>query len=192
MRIDLHDGFHLSAVCDGDQSAYVAHFLDQDLADHLLRIPYPYAPEDAEFWVRHCTDLESKTGRPNHFAFRRGDGFLIGGIGLQVGSGTRGHRAELGYWLAKDYRGLGLATAGTQAIARFGFGDLGLYRIEATVATHNLRSQQVLEKTGFAREGFLAGYHQKNGKLIDVYLFSILASVARLQPRQCDHAEANR
>ena len=178
MHIDLHDGFHISEVRDGDQAAYVTHFLDRSLTDALLRIPYPYTEKDAEFWVRHCAELEVKKGHPQHFAFRRGDGHLIGGIGLVVGSGTSAHRAELGYWLVKDYRGLGLATVGAQAICRFGFGKLGLKRIEATVEAHNTRSQQVLERAGFTREGFLKGYHIKDGNLIDVYLFSILAPVS--------------
>ena len=80
-----------------------------------------------------------------------------------------------GYWLAKENRGRGLAAAGTQAIVRYGFGELGLKRIEATVAIANLRSQRVLEKAGFTREGFLARYHIKNGALIDVYMYSIIA-----------------
>ncbi len=149
--------------------------MDKSLTDDLLRIPYPYTEKDAEFWVRHCTNLESKIGRPHHFAFRRGDGFLIGGIGLFVGNNTAAHRGELGYWLTKEYRGLGLATTGAQAIVRFGFAELGLKRIEATAAAHNVRSQQVLERAGFTREGFLQGYHLKDGNLIDVYLFSMLA-----------------
>jgi ribosomal-protein-alanine N-acetyltransferase len=175
MRIDLHDGYHLSEVREGDQPAYVTHFLDKGLTDDLLRIPYPYTEKDAEFWVRHCTDLENKKGCPHHFAFRRGDGFLIGGIGLEVGSHTSAHRAELGYWLVKDHRGVGLATTGTQAIVHFGFAELGLKRIEATAAAHNARSQQVLDRSGFTREGFLKSYQIKDGNLIDVYLFSILA-----------------
>ena len=175
MRLDLHNGYYLSAVREGDQTAYVEHFLDKDLTDHLLRIPYPYRQEDAEFWVRYCTDLEQKSGRPNHFAFRRADGYVVGGIGLAVGKGPSSHRAELGYWLIKNYRGLGLAAAGVEVIVRFGFEELGLQRIEATASTLNLASQQVLKKAGFTREGFLARYHLKEGVLIDVFLFSILA-----------------
>lgn len=182
MRFDLHDGFHLSPVRDGDQAAYVEHFLDKDLTDRLLRIPFPYKQEDAEFWVRFCTDHELKSCRPHHFAFRRSDGFLVGGIGLEVGKGTAQHRAELGYWLAKDYRGRGLAAAGTQAIVGFGFAELGLKRIEATASAHNPQSQQVLEKAGFTREGFLAKYHIKDGKLIDVYLYSILEPASASPP----------
>lgn len=174
MHFDLHDGFYLSAVRDGDQAAYVEHFLDKDTTDRLLKIPYPYTDKDADFWIRFCLDMEAKNNRPNHFAIRRSDGFLVGGIGLQLGVGFTAHRAELGYWLAKDYRGRGLATGSTRVVVRYGFEELGLRRIEATAATHNTESHRVLEKAGFTREGLLARYHIKNGTLIDVYMFSIL------------------
>jgi ribosomal-protein-alanine N-acetyltransferase len=177
MRIELHDGFHLSPVRDGDQAAYVEHFSDKDTTDRLLAIPYPYTAEDAEDWVRLHVDAACKEPRPSHFALRRADGFLIGGIGLQLNSGAARHRAELGYWIAKDYRGRGLTTAAVRALARYAFQDLGLRRIEATSFSHNLASHRVLEKAGFTREGFLAAYHIKDGILIDAYMFAIVASV---------------
>jgi len=182
MRLQLHDGYHLGAVREGDQAAFVEHFLDRELADSLLRIPFPYTPADAEFWVRSCTDLEALRGQPHHFAIRRADGRLIGGIGLQVGRANASHRAELGYWLARADRGRGVARAATRLVVRYGFAELGLKRIEATTALGNVRSQRVLETAGFAREGFLARYHNKNGALIDVYLYSILTPPAASSP----------
>jgi RimJ/RimL family protein N-acetyltransferase len=178
MTISLHDGYYISPVQDGDQPAYVEHLRDRETTDYLLRVPFPYTQEDAESWVRHCTG-QTAIGRPSNFAFRRPDGFLIGSIGLVMGTGPSRHRAELGYWLAKDYRGRGLATAGTRAVVRFGFSELDLKRIEATTSTENQPSQKVLEKAGFTREAFLAAYHFKDGNLIDVYLFSLLETQLR-------------
>jgi ribosomal-protein-alanine N-acetyltransferase len=149
MRIELHDGFYLSPVQEGDQDAYLEHFRDKETTDRLLKIPFPYT---------------------------RADGFLVGGVGLMLHSGTSQHRAELGYWMARDHRGRGVATAGARAMVRYAFGDLGLRRIEATSSPHNLASHCVLEKAGFQREGLLASYHIKDGVLLDVILFAILAS----------------
>jgi len=177
MYLHLHDGFYLSPVREGDEAAYVEHFSDKATTDNLLKIPYPYTMTDAENWVRFCVESSLKQTRPIHFGFRRPDNFLIGGIGLQLGSGTAAHRAEIGYWLAKDYRGRGLATAAVRVMVRHAFQDLGLRRIEATSASRNLASHRVLEKAGFIREGFLAAYHLKDGVLIDVYLFAILDSM---------------
>ena len=174
MRFDLHDGFFLSAVQQGDQAAYLEHFKDKETTDRLLKVPFPYRQEDADYWVHFCLDSASRHLRPHHFALRRGDGFLIGGIGLQLNSVTSLHRAELGFWLAKDYRNRGLTTAAVRGVVRSGFQDFGLNRVEATAATHNLASQRVLEKAGFSREGLLTAYQIKEDVLIDVYMFAII------------------
>jgi ribosomal-protein-alanine N-acetyltransferase len=178
MRIELHDGFYLSPVVEGDEAAYLEHFRDKETTDRLVAIAYPYTPADAEKWVRFCHESMVRHGRPNQFALRRADGFLIGGAGLQLRGGLASHRAELGYWLAKDYRNRGLATAAARASVHYAFRDLGLRRIEATSSVGNPVSHRVLEKTGFTREGLLAAYYLKDGTLIDVYLYSNIARAA--------------
>jgi RimJ/RimL family protein N-acetyltransferase len=183
MRIDLHDAFYLSELRDGDQPALVEHLNDKKTADRLMRIPYPYTMADADHWVRHCEEGAKERGRPHHFACRRHDGYLVGGVGFQMNRPvTSAHRAELGYWIAKEYRNRGLATAAARALIAHGFGELGLRRIEATVSLLNRASHRVLEKAGLQREGVLAGYHLKEGELIDVYLFAILAQVEPSPP----------
>jgi ribosomal-protein-alanine N-acetyltransferase len=174
MRIDLHEGFYLDAVREGDQPAYVEHLRDKRTVDCLLKIPYPYTAADAEWWVRHCLELLRTEPNQTHFAIRRPDGFLIGGIGL-VPNASIPHRAELGYWLARDYRRRGVATAAARAVTGHGFEILGLQRIEATAFTANTISQGVLEKAGFTREGILKGYHLKDGRLIDACMYACLA-----------------
>jgi ribosomal-protein-alanine N-acetyltransferase len=176
LRIDLHNGFYLDSVHDGDQAAYVEHFRDKDMTDRLLKVPFPYTDEDADKWVRYCLAAEFRQTHPHHFAFRRADGFLIGGIGLQFNSGFDRHRAELGYWLARNYRGRGLASAAVRAVVLYGFHELGLFRIQATSFASNVESHRVLERTGFVREGFLAAFHMKDGVPIDAHMFAILRS----------------
>lgn len=175
MRIDLGDGFHLTPVRDGDQAAYVEHFADKGITDFMLLIPCPYTKDDAEFWVRLCRERQKEQPHPTEFALRRADGFLIGAIGVMLHEGKGAHRGELGYWLAKAYRGQGLMTRAVRAVAAYGFETLGLKRIEATAFVHNPASQRVLERAGFVREGTLAGWHQKGGKLIDAVMFAIVA-----------------
>jgi RimJ/RimL family protein N-acetyltransferase len=175
MRIDLqHRGFYLSPIQNGDQAAYVEHFRDKATTDNLLKIPYPYTEEDAEAWVKSRLEAALKQPQETSFALRRIDGFLIGGIGLVLNSGAAEHRAELGYWVAKDYRGRGLATAAIRAMVQYAFQSLGLKRVEALAFSHNLISHRVLEKAGFKREGLLEGYHLKNGALQDACIYAVV------------------
>jgi RimJ/RimL family protein N-acetyltransferase len=175
MEIDLGDGFHLTPVREGDQAAYVEHLRDKEITDFMLLIPFPYTPDDAEFWVRHCLDRQQQQPHPTEFVIRRPDGFLVGAIAITQHTGKGAHRGELGYWLAKSYRGRGLMTRAVRAMTRYGFETLGLRRIEATAFTHNPASQRVLERAGLTREGTLAGWHCKAGKLIDATMFAIVA-----------------
>ena len=52
-----------------------------------------------------AAEATAKHGHPVHFAIRGDDDQLIGGCGFD--GLTYGHRAEVGYWLAKPYWGQG-------------------------------------------------------------------------------------
>ena len=179
IRIDLHDGFYLSPIQDGDQSAFVKHFADKESVDRLLKIPYPYRKEDAEKWVRHCLDAAQSEPHITTFALRRADGFLIGGAGIALNTGGSAHRGDIGYWVSKNYRGRGLATAAVKALSQYGFETLGLRRIEATAFPHNAASHRVLDRAGFTREGELKGYHVKNGVLLDACMYGLVKTSPR-------------
>jgi len=87
---------------------------------------------------------------------------------------TYGHRAEIGYWLAKPFWGQGIMSAVVGAICDFAFGDWKLVRITAHVFTSNEASSRVLEKNGFEYEGLLRKHHQKDGKFIDSKLYALV------------------
>src|SRR5438270_98968 len=64
-------------------------------------------------------------------------------------------RAKIGYDLAKDYWGLGLAQEAIREMLRFGFERMALNRIEIWTSTANLRSLRLAERLGFRRDGTL-------------------------------------
>lgn len=57
--------------------------------------------------------------------------------------------ATLAFYLAREYWGRGLATEAARAFVKFGFEDLDLTRIVATVQAGNDASVRVLKKLGF-------------------------------------------
>jgi ribosomal-protein-alanine N-acetyltransferase len=67
--------------------------------------------------------------------------------------------ACIAFYLARPYWGRGLATEAGRAFIQFGFGQLGLSRIEAGMNVKNLASIRVIEKLGFSwvRSGEGAG-----------------------------------
>jgi ribosomal-protein-serine acetyltransferase len=95
-----------------------------------------------------------RTGTWYDFAITRIDSAaFLGRIGLDriSGSGT----ANVGYWVRTGQTGQGIATAAVRLVARFGFEDLGLQRLELLVAVENLASRRVAEKAGARCEGLL-------------------------------------
>lgn len=59
---------------------------------------------------------------------------------------------EIGWRLAHEFWGQGLAVEGARAALAFGFEQLGLEEIVSFTATQNLRSQRVMEKLGMTRD----------------------------------------
>jgi len=57
------------------------------------------------------------------------------------------------YWTTEAARGRGVASAGVRALARWAFGEVGLYRLELGHRTDNPASCRVAERSGFAPEG---------------------------------------
>jgi RimJ/RimL family protein N-acetyltransferase len=64
-------------------------------------------------------------------------------------------------------------------ISAWGFGSLGLERIDLFAATGNLPSQRVAERAGFTREGILRAYMRGRDGQLDAVAFGLLAGDAR-------------
>jgi len=78
----------------------------------------------------------------------------IGYCGLYPHTGPSGpipDEAVLAFYSARAYWGRGLATEAGRAFIDFGFGELGLSRIAATVQVGNEASMRVIDKLGLSR-----------------------------------------
>ncbi len=99
---------------------------------------------------------------------------MIGRAGLGRYS-PRNYRAELGYALNRRYWGKGYMTEAAQVIMAFGFGALGLHRIEANVLSENSASIHILEKLGMQYEGVKREATFVRNRFDDVKLYAILS-----------------
>lgn len=77
--------------------------------------------------------------------------------------------ADIGYWLAEDFRGLGLMSRSLEKIFEIGFEEYGLHRIYLCCATDNLKSNRVAQRAGMRLEStqkqclkLADGYHDQN------------------------------
>ena len=83
---------------------------------------------------------------------RRGRTF-IGLIGLEIPQFEAHYTpcVEIGWRLAAEHWGQGLATEGARAVIGYAFKSLGLNEIVATTVPANIRSRRVMEKLGMTR-----------------------------------------
>lgn len=155
----------------------VQHFLgDEDLAKQTINIPYPFVSGMAGTWVLTTLD-DVGTGSGYTLAVERlEDRTLLGAVGLIIETGSTpysGHRAELGYWIARSYWGNGYATEAVIRMIRFGREELGLTEICACVFTGNRASERVLQKTGFYETVTREEDHPARGGLRSITYFEL-------------------
>jgi len=134
---------------------------DAGVVRMLARAPWPYMPEDAQDYCsaqRDPMDLRLAIALPGH------DGApLIGQIGLDCGANV----PEVGYWIARGYRGQGYATEALQGVLQMARA-LGVRRVEAGHYLDNPASGAVLRKAGFAETGEVRPTHAlgRGGQLV--------------------------
>ena len=98
-------------------------------------------------------------------------GAVVGRINLNTIVRGPFQSASVGYWLAQQAGGRGLASAAVAEMVTTGFRDLGLHRLEAGTIPENVRSQAVLLRNGFEQYGYAHRYLSIAGRWQDHLLF---------------------
>lgn len=129
---------------------------DEGIVRNLARAPWPYTLEDA---VQFATQ-EHDTLYPAFLLMLRTHGAprIIGACGIGNYDGS----AELGYWIARPYWGLGFATEAGRAVIHIAKA-IGHKKLIASHFTDNPASGNVLRKIGFHNTGATALRHS-NGR----------------------------
>ncbi len=123
---------------------------DWDICRRLPEAPFPYPLETAEAWVAAAV-ADRAAGRAHEFAILDADGSMIGSAGLRLDA-ARGS-AALGYWIGRRFWRRGHAGAAVAELLHWGFAELPIATIEATVAADNAASIALLERAGFSPTG---------------------------------------
>ena len=153
---------------DADVPALVAACQDPDLARFIPGFPSPYSDGDARAWLTSRSHAEASR---TFLIVDASSGALYGAIEVRVGE-----TGSIGYWIAKEARGRGIATRATQLLARWAVTDGGVERLELTTHPENIPSQRVAEKAGFTREGILRGHTRFKEGRRDSVMYSLLPS----------------
>ncbi|SER06959.1 GNAT family N-acetyltransferase [Microlunatus flavus] len=159
----------------------------EDDLDDLLRfhsdpevvryIPWPVRDLEqtrAALQVKIARGTEARPGEWLMLAIElRETGSVIGEVLLRwADEGNR--QGELGFALAREHQGQGLAAEAAQAVLRVGFQDLDLHRITAVCVAENTASARLLYRLGFLQEAHLRESAFFKGRWADQLLFGLL------------------
>jgi len=92
--------------------------------------------------------------------------------------------AYLGYQLGAPYVRQGYMSEALRLVLAYGFGPLGLHRLEANVRPENAASIALVRRLGFTREGYSRRYLKVGGRWRDHERWAILAEDWRARSRR--------
>ena len=140
---------------------------EEAIVRNLATAPWPYGEADA----RSFLEMERDPLHPSLLMVMRTAGRpqIVGGIGY----GPRGNAdgLEFGYWVARPYWGLGIATEAGRAVMAMARAN-GVRRLNAGHFVDNPASGAVLRKLGFRPTGRTAPmFSQARGQDADCAMF---------------------
>ncbi len=163
----------LRRMTDDDAPALAAYRSDRETA-RFQSWDAPYPLVSARALIREMRDVPF--GRPGSWlqvAVDTGDR-MVGDVAVHV-DGDDPRQASVGFTLAPDAQGRGLATEAVRAVITLLVDAHGVHRVTAECDTRNLRSAALLERVGMRREA----HHRRSawwkGEWTDEYVYAVLA-----------------
>jgi RimJ/RimL family protein N-acetyltransferase len=163
---------HLRPFGPADEDAVYAACQDAEI-QRWTRVPSPYTRVHAREFVLDRSSSGWHEDRAYTFAVCDStSGDVLAAVGLRpLGLDDV---AEIGFWCAAWGRGRGVTTDAVAAVCRWGFGAVGLARIEWHAAAGNMGSRRVAEKVGFVVEGELRSRLYVGGQRHDAWVAGLL------------------
>jgi [ribosomal protein S5]-alanine N-acetyltransferase len=181
------DGAHLRPLCAADAAALYAYLRDPVVTE-LTSYPAVSVPM-VEAMIERSLSRWAAGELSRWGVALEHDDQLVGTCGFNEWSQV--HRwAELAFDLAQAHWGKGLMRQAVAAVLQWTFQLNQVDRVHAFVRIDNRRSERLLERSGFSREGCLRSYRLCRGQPHDFYVYSLLRSdwAAAQQAVEADQA----
>ncbi len=127
-----------------------------------LHRPWVFPPKNHEEYGSYLDRI--RDGRTIGFLVRRKCDDSLTGV-INVSEPVMGvfRSAYLGFYAFSGYETRGYMREGISLVLDYGFGELGLHRLEANVQPSNAASSAMVERLGFRKEGFSPRYLMIDG-----------------------------
>ncbi len=144
-----------------------------EVSRHLPWLHQAYAIEEARLWIEKTVPRLWEQQSEYHFVITDVEtGSILGGCGLDEVNGTH-QTANLGYWVRTSRTRQGVATAAARLLARFGFEQLQLKRIDVVTSVENAPSVRVIEKLNPSEKQRVKDNSASNEGIPDTIVFSL-------------------
>jgi RimJ/RimL family protein N-acetyltransferase len=140
---------------------------EEEIVRNLAVVPWPYTAKDA----RDFAEMQHPFHYPQFLLWKRTNAApqLVGACGIARRDGA----AELGYWIARPYWGLGYASEAASAVLGIARA-IGHRRLVSGHFTDNPASGKVLRKIGFRNTGRIELRESKGrGQAVSCALYEI-------------------
>ena len=164
----------IRALTPDDVERHHVLFADPDVVRYLYFGPFDRPAAQEHLARRSIVDLPVEGGWINFGVEVKGEGVLIGELGMGFISATHAHY-EVGYVFDPAYTGHGYATEGTALIVELAFSGLGAHRVSGRLDARNDPSARVLERLGLQREANFIENEYVKGEWTDELVYAILA-----------------
>ncbi|QIZ50903.1 N-acetyltransferase [Dickeya zeae] len=127
----------------------------------------------AQSWITFCEQLRREGTAFDLVITDRTTGDLLGSIAIN--NISKAYRlGNIGYWVRQSAQGQGVVPEALREVVPFGFGTLGLTRLEIIAAEENHASRQVAKKIGAHFEGLLRNRIIIHDQPVTAALYSLI------------------
>src|SRR5215216_1667817 len=160
-----------------DDTTTIVNLIEYEIAKYLYEVPYSYKIDDALKFIKSSY---------NDFKLRKAITFgieyknilesklpLVGTIGIKD-IDYANKKANIGYWIGKQYQGKDIATECIKLVVNYVFDILKLKEISAYVFPDNNPSIRVLEKNGFVKTKEIKEYHPLSNRYKNSLIYTII------------------
>ena len=157
-----------------DDATTIVNLMDYEIAKYLYEVPYPYRIDNALNFIKSSYD-DFKLRKAITLAIdykNKSILLLVGTIGVKDIDYVN-KKANIGYWIGKQYQGKGIATESVKLVVKYAFEILELEEISAYVFPDNNSSIRVLEKNGFIKTNEVNEYHHISNRYRNSLIYII-------------------
>ncbi len=136
-----------------------------------------YTEADSLAWINYCASAWADGSQYTFAIFDQPSECLLGAAGLSQRNRTHNF-AGLGYWIRSSAQGRGIAARAGRVLAKFGFAQIQLGRVEILAAAENVPSRRTALNIGARFEGIARNRLRIPGdaRAVDAAVYALIPS----------------